>query len=294
MSEENMFAEEAAKMGVTLDEPEAPVKDVAEPQQEVPQEAVEEPEETGVELSDEDIARSNGWNENGEFTAAEFNRRGELFGKISEQKKEIKNLTSRVEEQIQAFQELQVYNKAQEDAKVQARLNELEQQKLEAVETGDVQAYQQLDQEQKFMEQPGAQAPQAESPEIQAFAERNKGWYNTDTIENYEMAQFANQVSQFVSVTQPNMDEATRLKTVEVEVRKRYPARFTNPSKAAPAPVAAAAKAEQKSSPKKGTVDISQLDSRQKALYNMAQRGDVPGMTGEEYLKGLEQAYNKR
>ena len=54
----------------------------------------EETEETNEKPeSEEDIkATDNGWKPDGEFTAAEFNRRGELYGKISDQKKEIRGL----------------------------------------------------------------------------------------------------------------------------------------------------------------------------------------------------------
>ena len=237
-------------------------------------------------VSDEEqIALSNGWKKDGEFSAGEFNRRGELFGKIHDQKKEMAELKASINELIK-------HNREIEERTRQRTLQEMETKKLEAVESGDVDTFKVYDEELKKAYNTGA--PQAKpnvTPEANNFMERNKDWFANDTIEHYEMQQYAYAVDQFIHSQNPNIPHEDALKKIELEVHQRFPKYFENKNKKAPPVVGGATKGVSSSKSEGTTISLNELSEIQQHLYTQACRGEIPGMTGKEYLKQLKQVH---
>lgn len=229
-------------------------------------------------------AMENGWKPDGEFTAAEFNRRGELFGKIHDQKKEINELKNSINELIK-------HNKQIEERTRQQTIQEMEAKKMEAVESGDVDTFKVYDAELKKVYNMDAPVkPKSDvTPEASSFMERNKDWFTNDTIEHYEMQQYAYAVDQFIHSQNPNIDHNEALKKIELEVHQRFPKYFENKNKKAPPAVGGSTKGVSSSKSEGAVISLNELSDVQQHLYQLACRGEVPGMTGKEYLQQLKQ-----
>lgn len=226
-------------------------------------------------------ARSNGWNpDKGDLTPREYNMRGEFIGKLIDAEKKIDTLHETITKMTVSQQE-------REEAARRDAIAQMEAKRREAVEVGDVDTY---DAYSKQIDAANAEitessVPEA-SPEVVSFKERNSDWYNTDTVENYEMSQFAHTVDNFLHTQNPNITDKEALAIVEAEVKKRFSARFKNSNQAAPSPVAGSTKSQK---PSEGSVDLSELSDTQRDFYKKAVKGDIPGMSGKEYLKSLKQ-----
>ena len=235
-----------------------------------------------VEEVDDDLlkAQSNGWNpDKGSLTAKEFNMRGEFIGQMREYQDQIKNLHQTVTKMTQDQQQ-------RDDQVKQQTIADMETKRREAVESGDVDTFDAYDKQLKAYDETKTEEV-AKSVEVKDFLDRNSSWYNNDTVENYEMSQFSFTVDNLLNSQNPNISDGESLRAVEAEIRKRFPARFTNTKKTEVATVGGSTKTS-KSKSVLG-MPIEDLNSRQKMFYEMAVKGDIPGMTGKDYLKSLKQ-----
>ena len=314
---ENQFAEEAAEMGLELPEELKEGKSIIEqdkPEEEKPEKKAAEEEKKEEVVIAEDFSKdekpsekaelstaeqeaiSKGWKPAGELDegkefipAEEFLRRESLFEKIASQKNELKDMKKAMKALADHVKnsELKAYEKA---------FHDLEAVKTEAVEAGDVAAYNEAADRQVSLERPVTNITESEQtvenlpPEVEEFKERNKNWFNRSTPENYEMYKFAEDVDQFISYKnggQP-LDPKDHLAQVEYYVKKQFPHRFedakANPRKEQHAAVASARK------PTKAVerdFDTSTLSPEQKKLYKYADQVFKGGK--KEYIEQLKE-----
>lgn len=246
---------------------------------------VEQPQHSEVELR----AMEMGWRPKEEFhgdendfiDAKEFVRRKPLFDKIEHQGKQIKAVTK-------ALEALKTHYTRVEEAAVQKAINQMKQQRKQALADGDGDAFEAYDDEIKKAENSLAQIERAKevplvedevvNPEWSAWQSRNS-WYNSAP----HMKIFADQVGQ--ELAQRGMAPADVLKEVEKAVRKEFPNKFTNPNKAG-APDVDSSRAGN-TSPKKGN-DEAKLDEQQRKIMNDLVRQKV--LTKEQYIADLKEA----
>lgn len=164
--------------------------------------------------------------------AGEFLRRGELFSKIDQQNRKIKDLDNSLGE----FKKL--YKNVAE-VEYKRALEALRAQKKTALEEGDAEAVIAADEridlvkEQQRDAQRAAPEPTQEGtahPEFVQWTERNS-WYKTST----PMKAFADALGQELSSAGNSPSEV--LRKVEAEVKKEFPHKFKNPNQEKPGAV---------------------------------------------------------
>ena len=188
-----------------------------------------------------------------------------------------------------SINELIRHNKEIEERTRQRTLEEMEVKKMEAVESGDVNAFKAYDEELKkaYSSQPAQQANNI-TDEAKSFMERNKDWFTNDTMDHYEMQQYAYSVDQFIHSQNPNISHDEALKRVELEVKQRFPKYFENKNKNAPATVGGSTRGVSSGKSNTAGLSVNELTEIQQMLYQQACRGEIPGMTGKEYLQQLK------
>ena len=158
--------------------------------------------------------------------AGEFLRRGELFKKIEDQGKQLKDVRS-------ALNEMKKLNSQIQEVEYKRALDTLKAQKKAALEDGDADAViaaedriDMVKEQQKEMQRqsPVAQSDEgSEHPEFVAWTEQNN-WYKSST----PMKAFADALGQELARAGNSPSEV--LKKVAVEVRKEFPNKFRNPN----------------------------------------------------------------
>jgi hypothetical protein len=186
-----------------------------------------EPTETEVKALD------SGWVPKEEFQgeehkwvdAGEFLRRGELFKKIEDQSKQLKDVRS-------ALNEMKKLHSQVREVEYKRALDTLKAQKKAALEDGDADAViaadERIDLVKEQVKQLQAEpTPQDESgtehPEFVAWSEQNN-WYKSSA----PMKAFADALGQELARAGNSPSEV--LKKVAVEVRKEFPNKFRNPN----------------------------------------------------------------
>ena len=195
-----------------------------------PEAVVPEVEHTPTELK----AIESGWVPKEDFQgdehkwveAGEFLRRGELFKKIEDQGKQLKDVRS-------ALNEMKKLNSQIQEVEYKRALDTLKAQKKAALEDGDADAVIAADdridmvkEQQKEMQRqsPVAQSDEgSEHPEFVAWTEQNN-WYKSST----PMKAFADALGQELARAGNSPSEV--LKKVAIEVRKEFPNKFRNPN----------------------------------------------------------------
>ena len=183
-----------------------------------------------------------GWKPDGEFSADEFKRRGELFQKISTQNKQIKELKDGLKNLTEHL------TNTQRAAKEKV-IKELQEERDSAVAEADVVKFREAEAKlAETIKQPEL-APITEiveeNPEtvkfVKDFFEKNKGWCNEETPENREMKEAAELIDAFLAKKAHESGKTLavpeHLQLVEERVRALYPHRFENPKQNAPAAV---------------------------------------------------------
>lgn len=224
-----------------------------------------------------------GWRPQEEFTgdpvdfidAKEFVNRKPLFDKIEHQSKQIKN----VSKALDALK--QHYTKVQE-TEFNRALSVLKSERRVALQDGDGEKFDKLDDEIKGVEQQiavvkhNANIPavpeETQHPEFVAWTTKNS-WYNSTGY----MRSFADDVGSKFAADGKSPSEV--LKLVEVAVRKEFPQKFTNANKT-DAP-------EVGSSRQASTVRGSHLelnDQERRIMNTLVQGGHI---TKEKYLADL-------
>lgn len=198
------------------------------------EENIEVPGEGTPEISPaEQEARSQGWVPKDEFNgedhkwvdAGEFLRRGELFGKIESQNKELKS----IRETLAQFKDH--HSKVQEAAYKKA-ITDLKAKKKEALVEGDADLVIEVDEQladvkqQQALQQSQARQPepQQEHPEFVAFKQKN-GWYDSSK----PMRSWAD--ARGMELASEGKSPSEVLRQVEREVREEFKHKFTNPNR---------------------------------------------------------------
>jgi hypothetical protein len=186
----------------------------------------------------EQQARAQGWVPEEEYqgngkwrTAQEFVDRGELFGKIESQNKELKS----IRETLAQFKDH--HNKVQENAYKKA-IADLKAKKKEALVEGDADLVIEVDEQlaevrqaQKTIEaQPQQSVEQTLHPEFVSWKNKNS-WYE----HNRPMRGWADMRG--VELAEQGKSPAEVLRIVEQEVRKEFPSKFENPNRSKPGAV---------------------------------------------------------
>jgi Tfp pilus assembly protein PilN len=222
------------------------------------QKPVEKPQLTEIESR----AAEQGWRPKDEWDgdpeawrpAKEFLDRGELFKKIDQQNRELKEFKKTLEQFAQHHQRV-----AQAEYK-RAR-DELLKEKLAAVrEAQRAPAVPQVDPTHQVL--------------FQGWVQRN-GWYET----NEAMRAYADKVGNRLGATGMSPNEI--LAEVEAAVKKEFAAKFENPNRNKPTAVEAGSN---KASGKKDTFQLSEEERRVMRRFV----SQIPGMTEEKYIADLK------
>jgi hypothetical protein len=237
---------------------------------------------------EEQDAISQGWNPNYEGpdkrSAKEYLERGSFFKKIDAQNKEIKELKTLVKEVVDNGR------KAQQAAYERA-LKQIEEQKLQALSSGDVDTYKQMEQHEVELKKQGlpqSMPQQQETPqELQEWADRNKAWFNTNP-ENEDLTLIAQGLENAIVYEyrrkgiEPNQIEV--LEKVEKQIKQlpQYRARFDNPNQSKPSAVGTSTVTTSTK-----TSLTSQFSAQQKVIAENLARSGI--MSKEEYARELKE-----
>ncbi len=160
--------------------------------------------------------------------APEFVRRGELFGKIESQSKELKMVR-------QALDAMKQFQSQIADKEYQRALKSLQETRKQAFADGDTEkAFAIEEQIDEVKEQAAeirrvAQTPAVQelNPDFVAWTEKNS-WYNT----NKAMRAAADAIG--VAHARAGLGQQEVLRLVEKEIREEFPHKFTNPNRERP------------------------------------------------------------
>lgn len=213
-------------------------------------------------------------------SAKEFIRVGSMI-------KRMKSSEKKLEELKDVVKDLSHHLKKADEAALEKARRELREQKLQAVNEGDVDRFNQLEkQESLLVQEPPAQPPEV-SEAAKDFASRNKDWFNTSTPENHEMAMAADTIDKFIGEQLQKQGKTVSVKEhlqmVEDRIKKLYPHRFENPNQQKPSLVS---KSTVSSGAAKTTL-ASRLTDRQLQMAKQVKQID-PNFNLEEYAKQLD------
>lgn len=226
----------------------------------------------------EDQARAQGWKPKEEYEcdpekwrpAKEFTERGELFGKIDNMGKELK-------ETRKALRMLQEHHTKVKETEYNNALTELKALQKKHLEEGNSDGYLEatelltdLKTEQKAREVVGQNTPAQPDPRFIAWAGENK-WYQADA----EMRDFADAIGMGYAQKNPSLDPEDVLNYVTSQVKSRFKDKFVNPNRNKPSSVEGA------SSPasKKSSFELTEDERR---TMNTFVRAGV--MSKEDYI----------
>jgi hypothetical protein len=215
--------------------------------------------------------------------AKEFLDRGELFKKIDEQKRELKQLKH-------AMEEFGKHHAKVREVEFQRALNTLKAQKKAALEDGDHDAVVELDdriaETKEAAKEAAAEAarpaPQQTEPN-EAFVrwQTRNPWYGS----NRAMKGAADEIARDM-VMKGEQDPMVILAAVDREIRKEFPEKFENPNRQKAGAVEGSTK---RSSTREDSSDMSDAERQ---IMNKILRV-TPGLTKEQYLKEFKE-YSKR
>lgn len=232
----------------------------------------------------EDKARAKGWKPKEEFegdtadwvSAEEFVKREPLFDRIRNQSKELKELRRTVEEMAK-------FHHQSVKVAVDREIRALQAQKREAIELGDVQKVEAIDdaiQKQKAELPPAPKAGSDMPEEMTTWLERN-AWFKT----NADMRDFAAAHNEMYLKRHPG-ELQKALEETEKATKKAFPEHFApkeNPNKEKPSAVEGAAPRGNG----QAKYSESRLSADQRRVFQQYKKAGV--MDIEEYCKSLEQ-----
>ena len=270
---------------------EAALVAVEEPEiTEEPAEIEPEPEEAPEEVPEaKQKALDSGWSDKDQFTGdpdtwvdyEEFNRRTPLFERIHDQGRVIKDLNKKLDAVIK-------WNKTVESKTREKVLSELKAEQRKAVEDGDTERYDEVEQqiddlskEEGLEIQEEQEETKPDLPEIpdcvQQFADRNE-WFEKDQ----QMTRYMLSTVESLKSADPNLSLDDAIAQAETEVKELFASRLnpTNPKKDKPSTVMGKS---QEKRPSKIT-SIKSLPREAQEVWH-ALKGS---MTEEEYIKQYE------
>lgn len=206
--------------------------------------------------------------------AKEFLDRGELFKKIEDQNRTIKEFKK-------ALEDLKGHHAKTRDTEYKRALDTLKAQKVQAIEEGDAQSVVKIDdqidlvkeEQRKLASQ--AQEPQTaeRNPEFVDWVNRNS-WYDRDQ----NMKLFADALGQKLAAA--GRSPSAVLSEVERQVREEFPHKFKNPNRDKPGSVEGSVAKGGKSNN-----DISLSDEERRVMQRFVRTGV---MTEKQYMEELK------
>lgn len=238
-----------------------------------------------MELSElEQKAVEQGWKPKEDFegnpddfvTAAEFMRRGELFGKIKEIKNEMFSQRQAHAEELRAMHNEMM--KMRKSALEQAR-NELKTQ-LNATEDKDeavrlASEVHKVETQIAEVKEPEPKVP--EHPSVTAWMNANRTWYSVDP----EMTMEADTTAAIYLRTHPGASPDQVFEVVDKKIRRSFPDKFEGGSKVTTPPSPAAPEKKKISTTAKKSID-DLPDNAKTVMKTLVKRGVT---TEEKYLK---------
>lgn len=248
-----------------------------------PQEGQVAPQETAAPTPDpyEAKAREAGWRPQTEWEgdadewvdAKEFVRRAPLYDRLKTQGKKLKEMDK-------ALHDLSNHSRKIEEIAYSRAIADLQKEKRQAVEEADPVRVAEIDQElDKIRKEKPAEQPQNQiHPAVSEWlGKRENQWFH----DNPEMRSFAEAAHNAVFARNPNMDMDESLAEVNKMVRRAFPDKFTNPARAAAAPVETSSSAPAG----KKSFALRDLNDEQRKI---AERFDRMGiMKKDDYIKQL-------
>jgi hypothetical protein len=179
-------------------------------------------------------AIEHGWNPEGvegkrNLSAEEFMDRQPLYDEMRNLKKQARKL----EEGMDAMRKMQEGIREREREKT---IKELQQKKLEALEDGNYNAVIEID-DAIAEEKVNKDTQAVNNHQFEEWVDNNE-WYNQDP----DLRKYADTLGSGYFATNPNAEPKEVFNYVETEVKARYPEKFGNPRRKAPAPVEGASR----------------------------------------------------
>lgn len=209
--------------------------------------------------------------------ADEFNRRGELFGKIDSVSRDLRDTKK-------ALRMLQDHHSKVKETEYNRALMTLKSQKKTALESGDAETVMRVD--DQIMDMKAAQViattRERESagqvdPRFLDWVSKNS-WYAQDE----EMKIFADEIGIAHSKSHPDKDAEDVLKYVDSRIRRAYPDKFTNPNRSKPNAVAGR---EAQAGNKAAKDDYQLSEDERKVMMTFVNEGI---MTKDQYINDLK------
>jgi hypothetical protein len=241
------------------------------------------PEDTTVQLSAaEEKAMEQGWVPQDQWDgdpeqwrpAKEFLDRGELFKKIEDQNRTIKEFK-------RALDDLKGHHSKTREVEYARALEALKMQKQSAIEEGDGAAVIKLDdqidlvkdEQQRLKYQNNQPTAEAVNPEFSNWVDKNK-WYETSE----PMKAYADALGRNLAAS--GLSPSAVLQEVEKQVKLEFPNKFTNPNRNKPGAV-------EGSSNKggKGNDSFSLSDEERRVMQRFVRTG---AMSEKEYISELK------
>lgn len=210
--------------------------------------------------------------------APEFVRRGELFGKIEQQSKTLK-------QQAKAIEALALHNSKVEKAAYTRARQELLAEKKTALAEGDVDKVVEIDErldfvkeQQKTIDATRVKAIEEEviHPEMQQWQQKNT-WYGTTRA----MTLWADERG--IELSHSGKTPKQVLDQIEQEVKKEFPSKFTNPNREK---VGAVEGGSTRVTASGKQSDVNLTDD-ERSIMNTILRV-TPGLSKEKYLADLK------
>jgi len=210
--------------------------------------------------------------------AKEYLDRGELFKKIEDQNRTIKEFK-------RALDDLKGHHAKTRETEYARALTALKEQKKTALEDGDAAAVIKLDDEIDLVKEEqgrlkqGASSnePAVDNSEFITWVDQNK-WYNTDS----PMRAYADQLGR--DLAYKGLTPQQVLKEVEKQVKQEFPHKFRNPNKDKPNTVEGSS-----SKGGKGESSISLSDDERRVMQRFVRTGV---MTEKQYIDELKRVKN--
>lgn len=247
----------------------------------------------------EQEAIEKGWKPDGPKTAEEFLRAEPLYDELKNRGKKLKEkdatiealnnhvskLTQKVNEMItsQEQQRLDNYNLA---------LEEMQKLKSEAIERGDSEAVSDIESKMSMYQAEIDKSINVSNPvnlpEVEEFAERNHKWINDPSYEAQQMREFAKQRD--VELAQFNLQPGEHLKTLEQDLKKKFPDYFKQDelvqSEQPKATVESSNSTNVRNSHTKGKLRFADLSPEQKICARHFAKNNI--MSIDDYIKQIQ------
>lgn len=254
----------------------SPEEDPQEPDPQEPQEPEEPtpPTEEDWKAAQEEAAKTNGWKPFDDFVkdggdpkdwvpAEMFNVRGEFIGKLRQKDRE---LEQKVQERVQNVEKL-----------YKAKIDELKAQQRKAVEAGDTEEFDRLDNEIHELSKPDTQNGGYTNPSLEEWNQKNP-W----VFENTPKAAYAKQV--FAQEVNQGKRPEDALATVDAEVAKHFSEQQASKS----VPASEKGKGSRGFKTKSKSLSMDDLSDDEKSLWKNA--SEFWGGDESKFLKAVADA----